>query len=119
VSEAGGKVQPKRTLDGQPTLAGTPEEHLKALNHPVRRKILRRLHALDEARSPKELGKELGIALNCITYHVKMLEGFHAVALTDPRPVRGVEEHFYASTVRNEVLVSIWLDWTASGDKGP
>lgn len=116
MAETGGKVEPKRTLDGRAVSEGSPQEQLSALNHPARREILRRLREVGEARSASELAMELRLPLNQVSYHLKILEKYNAVAHTDSSSVKGAVEHFFASTVRSELLVNLWLDTTANGD---
>jgi DNA-binding transcriptional ArsR family regulator len=68
---------------------------VKALAHPVRRRVLRALHDAGEARSPRELSDGLGVHLSTVSYHVRILRDVHALALTDSIPVRS----FYVSVL--------------------
>jgi DNA-binding transcriptional ArsR family regulator len=72
---------------------------LRALRHPLRRRILRRL-ADGETASPRELSADLRQPLGNVSYHVRVLAECGAVALVKARPVRGSVEHFYRSTVK-------------------
>ncbi len=108
--------KPRRQLSGQPGQTATPPELLKALNHPLRRRILRALHDAAEARSPGELSRAFLLPVSHVSYHVRVLMEKNAVALTDVRPVRGSTEHFYASVVAvNEMAVQL-LDSTEEED---
>lgn len=92
------------------------QDLLKALNHPLRRRIIRALHEGDEARSPCQLGRSLHVAVSNVSYHVRVLQDNGLIVLTGRRPVRGSTEHFYASTVAaNELAVQL-LESTAEGD---
>jgi DNA-binding transcriptional ArsR family regulator len=71
---------------------------LRALRHPLRRRILRRL-ADGENASPRELSAALDQSLSNVSYHVRVLVDCAAVTLVNARPARGSVEHFYRSTV--------------------
>lgn len=110
-------VEPNRKL----ARAGVPlpkaAEWIKALSAAQRRRILRTLHNLGEARSPNELAKAFEISVSHISYHVKVLRECNALALTDTRPARGAVEHFYASTVVDDELVLKLLEATRADDE--
>lgn len=94
----------------------TYRELLKALNHPLRRRILRTLHEAEEAMSPIQLSRTLLVPVSNVSYHVRVLRDKGALSLRRTRPVRGSSEHFYASTLaRNPVAVHL-LESTASED---
>jgi DNA-binding transcriptional ArsR family regulator len=71
---------------------------LVALQHPLRRRILRALND-DNALSPRELSIELKAPLSNVAYHVRVLADCAAVTLVRTRPVRGSMEHFYLNAV--------------------
>jgi DNA-binding transcriptional ArsR family regulator len=87
------------------------------MNAPQRRRILRTLHKVGEARSPNELAKAFKISVGHISYHVKILRECRTVALTDTQQRRGAVEHFYASTVRDNDLIVKCLEATRSSDE--
>lgn len=89
---------------------------LKALSHPLRRRILRTLHEGDEARSPIQFSKALRVPVSNVSYHVRVLRDTGAIALTATRPIRGSSEHFYASTVAADALALQLLESTAEED---
>lgn len=68
---------------------------IRALNHEVRRKILRALAANDEALSPVVMAKRLNIPLSTVSYHVNILRSCEAVEGAGVQQVRGAVEHFY------------------------
>lgn len=77
-----------------------PEETdlLRALRHPLRRRILRQM-ADGEFVSPRELSTALRQPLSNVSYHVRVLAECHAIKLMKTRPARGSVQHFYRSTV--------------------
>ena len=91
---------------------------IAALNHPLRRKLLRALHNADDARSPMQLSKTIEANVSNVDYHVKVLESLGAVVKTGDRQVRGAREHFFASKVSShKQMVAILAD-TARDDEG-
>jgi DNA-binding transcriptional ArsR family regulator len=83
---------------------------------PQRRRILRALHAAGEARSPNELSGGGDTSLGHVTYHVKVLTECGLLALTGTQKRRGATEHFYASTVGDDELVTTLLEITRAED---
>lgn len=71
---------------------------LTALQHPLRRRILRRMDD-EQAISPRELSRQLHEPLSNVSYHVRVLVDCAAVTLVGTQPVRGSMQHFYCSTV--------------------
>ena len=108
--------KPNRTL----AQAGLPRvkaaDCIRALAAPQRRRILRALHAAGQAQSPNELSRAGGASLGDVTYHVKVLTKCGVVALTDTQRRRGAIEHFYASTVASDELVTKLLEDTRVED---
>lgn len=82
----------------------TKADPYKALGHPIRRQILQRLQAQEEAPAPKsslspnQLAGLTGVGLSTIAYHVRVLRTCEAVKLTGTKPRRGATEHFYRLT---------------------
>jgi DNA-binding transcriptional ArsR family regulator len=72
---------------------------LRALRHPLRRRILREM-ADGEAASPRGLSNRLGVHLSNVSYHVRVLADCHAITPVGTRPARGSVQHFYRSTVK-------------------
>lgn len=78
-----------------------PEETnlLRALRHPLRRRILRAM-ADGEPNSPRRLSTVLGQPLSNVSYHVRVLAECGAITPVKTEPARGSVEHFYRSAVR-------------------
>jgi DNA-binding transcriptional ArsR family regulator len=85
---------------------------VSALNHPLRKELLKLLIAAAGPRSPKELAKATKQPLPNVSYHVRVLEEKGAVELTDEESVRGTVAHFYKVTalVRSTPWVMASLD---------
>lgn len=84
---------------------------IQALNHPLRRKLLRALHGSGDARSPVQLSKMTGEDLSSIDYHIKILVSMGAAVKTSDRRVRGARENFFVSKVSDhEQMVAILAD---------
>lgn len=84
---------------------------IDALNHPLRRKLLRALQNADGARSPSQLTEILGEDIGNISYHMKVLVGRRAVRKARTRQVRGATENFFVSRVAaNKRVVAILAD---------
>jgi DNA-binding transcriptional ArsR family regulator len=68
---------------------------LRALNHPIRRGILRVL--IDGSGSANTISKELGISLGVVSYHLRQVlaEECEVVELVKTVPRRGALEKFY------------------------
>ncbi|HEX5928376.1 MAG TPA: helix-turn-helix domain-containing protein [Solirubrobacterales bacterium] len=96
----------------------SPQEMVTALRHPLRRGILRRLHEVGEARSPRELAAMLDCGVSEVTHHVAVLYAVKALALTDTVSDRGGVEHFYASTVEHDGGIGLVLIGTERSDEG-
>jgi DNA-binding transcriptional ArsR family regulator len=109
-------ARPIRRFEDPPKRTPTPQELLKALNHPLRLRILRTLHEVGEARSPRELSQAFGVSLSNVSYHVRVLREKGVVALTDRRPVRGSSEHFYFSVLIGNNLAIRLLESATKGD---
>jgi DNA-binding transcriptional ArsR family regulator len=84
---------------------------IQALNHPLRRKLLRALHSSDDARSPVQLSKMTGEDVSSIDYHIKILVSMGAAVKTGDRRVRGARENFFLSKVSDhKQMVTILAD---------
>jgi len=79
------------------------ERLAKALSHPLRQRILRRLNE-GGVRSPNELSQELGDPLGNVSYHVRILRELDCVELVRTEQRRGALEHYYRATAEP------WLD---------
>jgi DNA-binding transcriptional ArsR family regulator len=69
---------------------------LTALNHPIRRQILRYLENNNNGGvSPKKLSENLNQPLGNVAYHIRILAESGVVKLATTKPRRGAVEHFY------------------------
>jgi DNA-binding transcriptional ArsR family regulator len=99
-----------------------PEESdlLRALRHPLRRRILREM-ADGKTASPRGLSNRLRQPLSNVSYHVRVLAECRAITLVRTRPARGSVQHFYRSTVKAPwALQALGLgesDWSGTGEK--
>jgi len=109
--------EPKRTLSQAGVPSARAADCIKVLDAPQRRRILRILQEVGEARSSAEIAKAFGVPVGHISYHVKVLRGCGVLALTDTQRKRGAVEHFYASTVMDNQLVVKFLDATRADDE--
>lgn len=116
VPEGSDRFLPNRTLARSELPRVKAVDCIRAIGAPQRRQILRALHAAGEAQSPNELSRAGGNSLGDITYHVKVLTECGLVALTGTQPKRGAVEHFYASTVTDDELVTTLLEITRAED---
>src|SRR4051794_4895110 len=87
----------------QATSRQLDERLAKALSHPLRQRILRRLNE-GGVRSPNELSRELGDPLGNVSYHVRILRELDCVELVRTEQRRGALEHYYKATAQP------WLD---------
>lgn len=110
-------TEPNRRLARAGIPRPRPADWIKAIGAPQRRRILRILHGVGEARSPNELAKAFEMSVSHLSYHVKVLKTCGAVALTDTQQRRGAVEHFYASTVMDNELVVKLLEATRADDE--
>jgi DNA-binding transcriptional ArsR family regulator len=80
----------------------------KALAHPLRIEILRRLD--ERTASPSEIAVEVGAPLTHVSYHVRKLASLGLIELVRKRPKRGVVEHYYSARKRAKVSDKAWRD---------
>jgi len=92
---------------------------LRALNHPLRRRML---IALEEQQiaSPVELSQSLGEPLSNVSYHMTVLSKCKAVRLVKTRQVRGALQHFYSRSSLDEAeeWIQAALRASESSDNG-
>jgi DNA-binding transcriptional ArsR family regulator len=92
----------------------TDSDVLKALNHPVRRKVMA---ALDEGiASPKELAGQLGLTIPNVSYHVGILRNLGLIKVVRETPRRGAVERHYKATSR-ALSVRQVIDWLLASDQ--
>lgn len=85
---------------------GTDNDLLVALKHPLRRTILQTMAG--QARiSPRELADQLDEPLSNISYHVRVLNDYGAVAPAGQDPVRGSLQHFYRMDIEEPWALAV------------
>jgi DNA-binding transcriptional ArsR family regulator len=94
-------------------------EFVYALNHPLRRTILRLMLNRSEAVSPNEISMAIDRRLSNVAYHVRVLVKTEAAALVRRQSVRGAVEHFYqpSKALRSSKWVKNALSETEIGDE--
>lgn len=82
------------------------ERIIKALGHPLRRRILATLD--ERIASPKELSRALGQELGVVSYHVRILRELGLLELTGQEQKRGAIESHYRARSRPRPSSSSW-----------
>lgn len=90
---------------------------LDALNHPIRRQLLRLLHERTTSRSPTEMSQKMTLGLTGISYHARVLSDLDVIRLSRTGQVRGSTQHFYVSRVAKIALVDAILKKTEKEDR--
>jgi len=81
---------------------------ISALDHPVRREILRLLSGQGTPVSPVEMTDSIDVGLSGLSYHARILSEQRVTRLSTTRQVRGSTQHFYASEVaENRMVIAI------------
>jgi hypothetical protein len=125
------RQQPAQKNKGKTSRTGTAKRRrpcteadlISALNHPLRRQILRLMHSTQDPLSPSgieaelALGDEPGAKLSSISYHTSVLGRLNAIAMVGQRQVRGAMEHFHASQVADTAWVRGLLSRTRESDE--
>jgi DNA-binding transcriptional ArsR family regulator len=90
---------------------------LAALNHPLRRSILRILGETEVA-SATDIARVTGLRLGNVAYHVKVLTELEVLELVRRRQARGAFEKFYRSAPigGQAEWVGVALERTRAGD---
>lgn len=83
------------------------EALLKALDHRMRRKVLRAIDDQGRRTSPNRVANALELSLSSVSYHFRVLAGFGMLELVERRQNRGAFEHFYRPT--DVVLTTPWI----------
>lgn len=97
---------------------GLSERTYRALEHPVRRIILRRLHETGKAESPIQMMRlvdDLNLVL--ASYHAGILRDSGVIRLDCTAQVRGATQHFYVSAVAGDPEVEEVLAATEADDR--
>jgi DNA-binding transcriptional ArsR family regulator len=70
---------------------------IKALAHPARLDALRIFNERAQA-SPNEVAQAMGVDVNYLAHHIRVLRDCGCIELVDTAQRRGATEHFYAAT---------------------
>ena len=89
---------------------------ISALDHPVRREILRLLGGHDAPISPVQMKEFINVGLSVLSYHARALFEQRVTRLSTTRQVRGSTQHFYASEVAENRMVAAILGHTEKYD---
>lgn len=79
---------------------------VKALAHPIRVRVLGLLEG--RTLTPKQIALELGLPLENVSYHVRMLAKFGLIELRHRRMSRGAVEHHYRTKARPRITAKAW-----------
>lgn len=90
---------------------------IKAIAHPLRRRILRQMADAGKPLSPVQLSKALGMPLGMVVYHATVLRICGALEPAGERQVRGAIEHFYETTIEDDPPIEALLDETREADE--
>jgi hypothetical protein len=75
---------------------------LEALRHPLRREVLRWMHGKG-AVSQREIANGMEMSLEDLSYHVRALAKYEAIALAHKRqPARGSMQNYYCFAIEAE-----------------
>jgi DNA-binding transcriptional ArsR family regulator len=113
----------KRTNGAEDDKPYEEDELIRALNHVLRRQILRLMHSSKEPLSPTQIEQTLKLgskpkeSLSTVSYHVGVLVDYRTVRLVDEQQRRGAMEHFYRSTVSESTWVRGLLKRTQKSDE--
>jgi DNA-binding transcriptional ArsR family regulator len=101
-----------------PELTETLVPHQRrALEHPIRRQLLRCLNRTHEAQTLADLGECVpDVGISTISYHILVLQqcGFVSVSPELPRP--GRVGHSFSSNIADDRVVTVALDATLQLD---
>jgi Helix-turn-helix domain len=99
-------------------LAATLHPKLQdALDHPVRREVLRTLNRFDRARTVSEIGAQLPFRLGQLGYHLQILRRSSVVSAEPAEAAAGTGRPRYVSQVSTDSAVCSVLRATESWDR--
>jgi DNA-binding transcriptional ArsR family regulator len=90
---------------------------ISALNHKMRRQMLRRLDRSEDPLSPAKLSQQMDVPLTNASYHMDVLRKCGASVVVDEQRVRGAVEHFHESKVTDHPGVQAMLEETEAEDE--
>lgn len=89
---------------------------IRAIDHPLRRRILRLLLDQGAQRSPVQMSKAITVPLGSASYHVRVLHRLHAVEPAGKKQVRGALQRFYRTTIEDDPPIEALLEETREAD---
>lgn len=103
---------------GEPSSASKldPAILVGALNHWLRRAVLRHVNIAGVLFSASDLVKVMDIPLNLVGYHVRCMEKAGVLLEVDAVPVRGAWERIQATQVADDPIVALVLKNTEAED---
>lgn len=103
---------------GEPSSASKldPAILVGALNHWLRRAVLRRVNVDGVLFSASDLAEVMDIPLNLLSYHVRCLETAGVLLEVDGVPVRGAWERIQTTQVADDPIVALVLMNTVAED---
>lgn len=90
---------------------------ISAIDHPLRRRILRLLLDEDVPLSPVQMAETLTALLGSVAYHVRVLRRLGAVEPVGERRVRGAIQRFSRTTIENDPPIEKLLEETREADE--
>jgi DNA-binding transcriptional ArsR family regulator len=90
---------------------------IRAINHPLRRRMLRLLLDLRQRLSPVEMARALGLTVSDTSYHARVLCNLGAVAPAGERQVRGALQRFYEAAIEDDPPIETLLEETREFDE--
>ena len=82
--------------EGEMSKPDETQSFVDAVQHPLRREILRLAVEQEEKFSPTQASRALEVDLSVVSYHVKVLSDKGVLTLVSKRPTPSSVEHFYA-----------------------
>jgi DNA-binding transcriptional ArsR family regulator len=89
---------------------------LVAIAHPLRRRILRVLHDWGEPCTPAQIAEELGLPVDTVAYHAKVLWRLDAVEPAGEQQARSAVDPFYDTTIEDDPPIETLLEETREVD---
>jgi DNA-binding transcriptional ArsR family regulator len=108
----------KRSDESHVAFGEQRANRIKAIDHPLRRRILRILTEEDKPLSPNEVRRRLNLPLGAVSYQTRVLRKLGAVKLAASRQVRGAVERFHVSMIADDQPIVTLLAETRAFDEG-
>lgn len=108
----------QKASDGSGRPDGAQREAIiRAIGHPLRRRVLRVLIDEGEPRSPAQIREILDLSLNAVAYQMRVLRRLGAVTAVGSRQVRGAIERFYLPAIEGDYPIEALLEETREWDE--